>query len=179
MKTNEEIPNHKETNNQESFLSLINLKHLLLSHHPNCDKFLNHTINIGNYRFCIGCFIGYSTAIIGIFTIGFLKLVNILDSISLFFIALILMASFLLSPLNLTTLKIIKIIQKFLIGLGSSFLFWWIRSLPNPIHVNIIFLFSIFGPIIAMLNAYHAYGLYKTCKKCEYAMKWNACPGFK
>jgi hypothetical protein len=171
--------NHDEPDKQETFLSLINFKHLLLSHHPNCDKFLNHTINIGKYRFCIGCFIGYPTAIIGILVIGLFELVTLFESIYFLLLALVLMATFLLSPLHLTKMKILKIIQKILIGIGSSFLFWWIWVLPNPIHINIFIFVSIFGPLIILFNMYHAYGLYKTCKKCEYNMNWNSCPGFK
>ena len=103
------------------------MKPFLLSHHPDCDKFaINHTINVGKYRFCIGCFVGYPTAIIGILAFYFLNLVNLLDSLFLLVIALILLATFFLSPLNLTKIKTIKIIQKFLINIYSE--------LNNKIH---------------------------------------------
>jgi len=176
---NQKKSNLEKENNQETFLSRKIIKRLILTHHPNCDKFKNHTFKIGKYHFCIGCFIGYPTALVGIFVIQFLNLVKSFDSIYFISIALPLIATFLLSPLNLTKLKSIKFIQKFFIGLGSSFLFWWVWSLPNPIHINILIFFLIFSPLMMALNAYHAYGLYKTCKRCEYAMNWNSCPGFK
>jgi hypothetical protein len=176
---NQKKSNFEKENNQKPFLSKKNFKRLILAHHPNCDRFKNHTFKIGRYQFCIGCFIGYPTAIIGIIVIRILNLTKLLDSIYFIVIALPLIATFLFSPLNLTKLKIIKIIQKFLIGLGSSFLFWWILILPNPIHINIIIFFLIFGPLMIILNAYHAYGFYKECKRCEFAMNWNSCPGFK
>ena len=156
------------------------MKPFLLSHHPDCDKFaINHTINVGKYRFCIGCFVGYPTAIIVILAFYFLNLVNLLDSLFLLVIALILLATFFLSPLNFTKIKTIKIIQKFLIGLGSVSLFWYIWSLPNSFIVNFLYFSLIFGTLFTLLNIYHGYGFYKVCKKCEHSMNWNNCPGFK
>ena len=156
------------------------IKPILLSHHPDCETFgKNHTINIGKYRFCIGCFVGYPTAIIGILAIYFLNLVKTFNLSFLFTIALILLASFFLSPLNLTKIKTIKIFQKILLGLGSAFLFWYIWSLPNSFVVNFVYFVLLFGILFILLNVYHGYGFYKVCKKCEHSMNWNNCPGFK
>ncbi|MHA1491562.1 MAG: hypothetical protein ACTSRI_18145 [Promethearchaeota archaeon] len=88
------------------------------------------------------------------------------------------MCSFFLSPLNLTKIKIIKIIQKFLFNLGAAFLFWWLWSLPNPFIINFIFFFFLFGSFLSIINAYHGYGMYRICKKCEYSLEWDKCPGF-
>jgi len=155
-------------------------KYLLLSHHPDCNKFVkNHTINIGKYKFCIGCFIGYPTAIIGILLIHYLNLLELFDSFFFLMLAMILISSIILSPLGLTKIKLIKIIQKFLIGLGSAFLFWYIWSSPNSFIINSIYFSLIFGTLLILLNIYHGYGLHNTCKKCEYSMDWSNCPGFK
>ncbi len=32
---------------------------LLLSHHPFCERFENHTYNLGKIRFCRGCLLSY------------------------------------------------------------------------------------------------------------------------
>lgn len=156
------------------------MKPILLSHHPSCDKFgKNHTINVGKYQFCIGCFVGYPIAIIGILAIYYLNLVKSFDSIFFFIVGIVLISSFALSPLNLTKVKAIKIFQKVLIGIGSAFLFCWIWSLPNPFLINMLYFTMVFGFLLTMLNAYHGYGLYHICKKCEYSLDWQNCPGFK
>jgi hypothetical protein len=151
----------------------------MLSHHPNCERFEVHTIKVGEKRFCIGCFIGYPIAIFGVIFFPFLNLTKILSSQLLFLIGVILMSSFLLSPLKLTRRKAIKIIQKVLFNLGGAFLFWWIFTLPNPFLINFLLFFLIFGSALTIVNAYHAYSFYKTCKKCEYSLEWERCPGFK
>ncbi|TFG21494.1 MAG: hypothetical protein EU529_13425 [Promethearchaeota archaeon] len=156
------------------------MKPILLSHHPECEKFeKNHTINIGKYRFCIGCYVGYPSALIGIFVILFLNLVEIFNSFCFLITSLVLISTFVLSPLNLTRIKAIKIIQKFLIGLGAAFLFWYIFTLQNPFFLNFFYFILVFGFLIILLNVYHGYSFHKICKKCEYSMDWNNCPGFK
>ncbi len=151
---------------------------LLFSHHPDCEKFKNHTIKIGSMHFCIGCFIGYPTAIIGILLFNIFKIYLLFDSMTLLVSGIILLSFFLLSPLNLTKRKGIKIFQKFCIGLGSVFLFWWIWTLSADIIFNIIIFILIFGVIVVILNGYHAYSFLKTCRKCKYKTDWQKCPGF-
>ena len=151
---------------------------LLLSHHPECDKFKNHTINMGKLRFCIGCFIGYPTAILGIFLIDLLNISNIIPTDYFLIISIILISTFFMSPLHLTRVKFVKIIQKFLIGLGSSFLFWWIWSLPNPPLTNYFIFIYTFSIILGVLNFYHVWGFLGTCYKCATPFSWGKCDGF-
>ena len=165
---------------QTYLLYLKCMKTILLSHHPNCESFDGHTIKIGkNTRLCIGCFIGYPVAIIGIVIIYFLNLNETFDSTFLFAIGMVFLSFFLLSPLNLTKIKAIKIIQKILIGIGSAFLFWWIWSTPNSYIVNFIYFLMVFGLLLMLFNAYHIYGFYKACKKCDTSFDWESCPGFQ
>lgn len=152
---------------------------LLISHHPKCEEFKNHTLNIGSLRFCIGCFIGYPTAITAIMILNFIKIPLLFDSIILLLFGLIFLSFFILSPLNLTKRKGIKIIQKFCIGIGSAFLFWWTWTLTSDSLVNLITFIAIFGTLIVILNGYHAYGFLKTCRRCIYKTDWQNCPGFK
>ncbi len=173
-----DLKNNKRKINNFVLLLKI-LKPILLSHHPSCKTFENHTFKIGKRKFCIGCFIGFPTAILGIIVIYYSKLVNVLDSKVLLMASMIFLASFILSPLNLTKIKIIKIIQKFLIGLGSTFLFWWIWTLQNLFIINLLYFLVIFCLLLTILTGYHAYGFYATCKKCQYSLNWKICPGFK
>ncbi|MHA1457853.1 MAG: hypothetical protein ACTSR5_18095 [Promethearchaeota archaeon] len=140
-------------------LAILAFWPLVLSHHPECEKFDNHTINMGKLRFCIGCF-------------------NIIPTDYFFIISIILISTFFMSPLHLIRVKFVKIIQKFLIGLGSSFLFWAIWSLPNPPLTNYFIFMYTFSIIIGVLNFYHVYGFLGTCYKCDTPFSWGKCNGF-
>jgi hypothetical protein len=162
----------------KAILYIISFWPLLLSHHPECDKFNNHTLNFGKIRLCIGCFVGYPIAILGMFLIPILRIQQLIPYDYFLFISIILLATFIMSPLKLTKNKTIKIIQKALIGLGSSFLFWFIMTRPNPRIVNIFIFYFSFGAILAILNIYHVLGFVMTCYKCETPFLWGTCGGF-
>jgi hypothetical protein len=151
----------------------------LLSHHPECKKFKGHTLNIGRYKLCIGCFVGYPAAFIAILLIPFLNLHNKIPSQSLITFGLIFLATFVLSPLNLTKIKTIKIIQKILIGFGAALLFWGIMTSPNPRTTNKVVSLLVIMILISLLNVYHVYGLFHICYKCKTPFDWGKCPGFQ
>ncbi len=89
------------------------------------------------------------------------------------------MLTFFLSLTGATKIKVIKIIQKIFIGFGSALIYWGIFSLDFSDSTNFIIFILVFSTIITFLNTYHAYGLYKTCKKCEFQFKWGQCSGFE
>ena len=153
---------------------------LFLSHHPECEIFgKSHTINIGKFRFCIGCFIGYPAAFIALFLINLLNLSNSIFYQFFLPFSIIFLATFILSPLKLTKNKKIKIIQKTFIGIGAALLYSWIMGLPNPARTNATIAFIILYILITILNIYHAYGFLNACYKCESPFDWGRCPGFK
>jgi len=173
-------PNGEKTRIKSLKKYLKCYKSLLLSHHPNCERFAkNHTLNVGKHRFCMGCFIGYPTILISIIVMFFLKLYAFINRDLLLLLSLICISSLALSPLNLTKKKPIKIIQKLLISVGLGLLFWWIWTAKNLFFVNLLFFILIFGFLFFVLNAYHGYRLLKICKKCKYSLDWENCPGFK
>ncbi|MFW9951733.1 MAG: hypothetical protein ACFFKA_16580, partial [Candidatus Thorarchaeota archaeon] len=150
-----------------------------LSHHPDCQKFKGHTLKIGKIKLCIGCFIGYPSALLGIFIIRVTNLHNFVPYECFLWIALPLLLTFILSFTNLTKIKVIKIIQKMLIGLGASFLFWWIWYSPLSNQAKLIQFILTFGIILSILNIYHVYGFLSACYKCETPFSWNKCLGFQ
>lgn len=149
-----------------------------LSHHPECENFKGHTIKCGKIKLCIGCFIGYPTAIIALLLLRIFDKNELFNSDFFFFLSVIFLGTFFLSPLNLTKNKTIKIIQKFLIGLGAALLFNWIMERSYPKSVNVITAFITFYVIIIVLNIYHAYGILGSCYKCETPFNWGLCSGF-
>jgi len=171
----ENVPPKKKLN--RILLYIRSFLPLLLSHHPNCSHFEGHTIKIKKIRLCIGCFVGYTTAIISIITIGFFNLHNLIPPEILLIFGIIFVSTFILSLLNLTKIKIIKIIQKFLIGLGSALLFWGIIKLPGQLSLNFFIAFTTLTILLVMLNVYHTYGFYRNCIKCETPLNWASCEG--
>jgi len=172
------FPEHYDDGKNYSLFSWIkSLKPLYLSHHPNCAPFKKHVITIRNKHFCIGCIIGYPSALLGVIFIYFI--LEILAHDFLLFMGIVLMASFFLSPLKLTNLKKIKVLQKILFNLGGAFLFWWIFKAPLPFYYNLINFIFIFGILLTLINLYHAASAYKTCKNCIHDLDWDTCPGFQ
>ena len=163
----------------KTFLSYIwSFGPLFLSHHPECDEFKEHTINISKVRLCIGCFVGYPTAIFGIYIIDLLNLNNIIYPQYLLMLSVLCLSTIVLSPLKKIKRKKYKILQKFIIGFGASFLFWGIRNLPNPMYINRIIFYHVFSILLSLLNLYHAYGFISTCYKCKDPFNWGQCLGF-
>ncbi|TXT59692.1 MAG: conserved membrane protein of unknown function [Promethearchaeota archaeon] len=195
IEENKEIPNKSvnETEENESnsletqeegeknysvFAYFRSIKPLIFSHHPNCEKFEEHTFRIRGMKFCIGCFIGIPSAIIGVVLIYFLNLIFSFSQEVLLITGIVLMSTFLLSPLKLTKFRPIKFAQKILFNLGAAFIFWWVIYLPNSLFFNLLFGLFVYMAAISVLNLYHSYSIFRTCKKCEYEMDWESCPGF-
>ena len=152
----------------------------LLSHHPECEIFgKSHTINIGKYRFCIGCFVGYTAAIITYLILTIFNLRNAIPDDYQLILSLIFIGTFILSPLKLTKIKAIKIFQKIFIGIGAILLFFWIRNLPNPEMTNRIMSMLVLSFMLGILNLHHAMGFLSKCYKCKTPFDWGKCPGFK
>jgi hypothetical protein len=154
------------------------IKPLILSHHPDCEEFEAHAVTVGSKRLCIGCFIGYPTMFISIILIALLNIKQFLPHTWFLYIAVGFSSTFFLSFTALTEIRIIKIIQKILMATGAGFLFWWIFYSARPFIVQLLYFFMIFGILSLILNAYHMYGIYRTCKKCKYHSDWKNCPGF-
>jgi len=169
----------KRSKLSETFLVIKSFGSFFLRHHPECENFKGHAIKLRKYEFCIGCFIGYPTSFISIIFLGVFKLNESIPSNYLIIYGILFMSTFFLSFSGVTKIKIIKIIQKIFIGFGSALIFWGIFSLNFPVFTNSIIFLLVFGIILTVLNIYHAYGLYDTCKKCEFQFKWSQCPGFE
>ena len=84
---------------------------MTVNHHPECEEYKDHTINIGKIRLCIGCFIGYPVTFLTIILIPLLNLNKIFTPQIFITFGLVFIATFILSPLNLTKTKLIKILN--------------------------------------------------------------------
>jgi hypothetical protein len=117
-----------------------------LSHHPNCARFKSHTFNLGQFRFCIGCYIGYPSAITGI--VGYL--------------------AFLASLGKFSEMKIVKILQKISIGMGSGFILVFGFFLFDVfVVIKILVVILILVGLIIPIRAVHLRKALNICTSCE------------
>lgn len=146
---------------------------ILLSHHPNCVHFKHHTLNIGKIRLCIGCFIGYPTAILSFvgFTLFFFKS----HPVQLWLLLLGIMAflPIFLSFTEWTEIKLIKIGQKFLVGFGSGLILAYFFSLLSPTQFwqKIALFYGISLVLMIPIGLLHYRTMTNACANC--VDKWD------
>ncbi len=150
-----------------------------LSHHPECDRFEGHTQNIRNIRLCIGCFFGYPAAIAVLIFHKIFNLYSLLSPMILLILGIAFISTFFMSPLKLTNIKFIKIIQKILMGIGSSFVILWILQLPNPRNINLFLAITVINLLLLAFGLYHVYGIWSNCVNCDTPFDWGYCDGFR
>ena len=166
----------KKLNRISLFLSDVNP--ILLSHHPDCEKFSKHVYHVGKKKLCIGCFTYYPTiAITIILTLLFIE-ITLNNLLLLFLLSFAFYSSVILNILKLTKTKLLKIISKILIGIGAGFFI--VAAIFLPIHlifkIIMIWELNLFGGIIAYIRIK---GIEKDCLNCEYKKDWDNCPGMK
>ena len=174
---NSPIKNEKKTG---ILYKIKKYKYYLFAHHPKCENFNNDTFRIGSTEFCIGCFIGYPSALIGIFVGYFTFFLPNFNPIILIAGSLLMISTILLSFTPLTEKKVIKILQKFFVGLGSGIFIGSAYFIIPGEHV-----FKILGTLLAIvllnfpIQVLHYRNMNKKCDSCEYEPGWNQCLGFQ
>lgn len=159
-------------------LFFSDIKPIVLSHHPNCEHFSDHVYHIGKYRFCIGCFTYYPTIILTIiFSILFIDL-SLQNLFILYFLSFLFFLAILLNIFHLTKFKILKILSKVAIGIGTGFYIVAVIYLPIFLILKILslFLVNFYTGVIAYVRANH---ITKECERCEYKGNWEVCPTMK
>ena len=140
---------------------------LLLSHHPSCSRYKDHTLNISKIRLCIGCFIGYPSALLSIILGNFLIYPAVSQKIWLLLIGIFMFLFQFLSLTKLTEIKLIKIIQKFLMGWGAGQVlvvsYHWF---PGSVLMKLIGVWGVMLIFMGPINFLHYRGLRDTCENC-------------
>lgn len=148
---------------------------LMLSHHPLCKDFLDHSFRIGNHRVCKGCLIGYPTAL-AIIVIGVLSpLIDDVPFLSLFFLTLIIFCFNLLKLTPLGRSGTFSIFLKFVRGLTLGFgilTTWKAPGLQDRILVFTFFFACYLIYIYAGVRRH-----IKVCQRCMYYPTIPECPG--
>ena len=159
-------------------LLLSDFKPIMLSHHPNCDKFSGHMYHVGKRLLCIGCFTFYPAIIITIIlTLLFVEL-NVYNLISMYLISFIFFIPIILSVVGLTKYRFLKVFSKASNGIGVGLHLVSVFLLPFPVIVKILTLLEI-NFLIGAIAYIRANRIKKDCFKCDYQGNWDDCPGMK
>ena len=141
--------------------------HLLLSHHPSCSEYEDHTLNFAKIRLCIGCFIGYPSALLSILLGVFFIYPSISQKIYILIIGIFLFLFQLLSLTKLTEIKPIKIMQKFLMGFGAGQIlvvsYYWFNG---SVFIKLLGVWGIVLIIMAPISLFHYRSFRDTCENC-------------
>ena len=159
-------------------LFFSDIKPLLLSHHPNCNKFSKHVFHVGKYKLCIGCFTFYPVVGVTILLILLFLNLNFVTLAGLFFLSFAFFTPIILNISGLTRFKFLKIFSKISIGIGTGFLIVSTIYLPLFFLIKILILIEInfVVGVIAYIRNKH---VREVCSECEFKSNWDICPGMK
>ena len=149
---------------------------LLISHHPDCARFKDHTFKIGDHRVCLGCSVIYPTIIVVLIVSYFFKGAHPVPREWY-----LLPTGLVLTSLKLVTInsRVLKIFMNILVGLGISFSLIGIFALPFETYVRITILI-IFFLMTGLIAGYRFEKKIKICdRECEYRRDWSRCPGLR
>ena len=150
-----------------------------LSHHPKCENFKNHTFSLFGSKFCIGCFIGYPSAILGLIVAT--QLIEISEKYSelVFWMGIGFTLSILLSFTSLTEIKSIKMAQKIFMGFGSGCFLTYLFYIPGVPTVLkwVTVIFTAFTLNLVM-NVVHYRSHNKVCDECQFQPHQEGCNGY-
>ncbi len=148
------------------------------SHHPPCIHFKDHTFQIGQKLFCIGCYIGYPAGLFGIL-FGVLAIQqNWLKMTSLLLTGAVgLVLFFLMSVFHWTRWKPLKIAQKFGMGVtgGMLMVYSFVQS-PGGVGVKLLNTSFIFTIIMGPILLYHYFSMRNVCDGCPDQWQIPICP---
>ncbi len=159
-------------------LLLSDFKPMMLSHHPNCDKFSAHVYHVGKRSLCIGCFTFYPVIIITIILTLLFVEPNIYNLIIMYLISFIFFIPIILSVIGLTKYRFLKIFSKASNGIGVGLHLVSVFLLPFPLIVKILTLLEI-NFLVGAIAYIRANRIKKDCSKCDYQGNWDDCPGMK
>ena len=143
--------------------------HLFFSHHPSCSHYEDHTLNFPKLRLrlCIGCFIGYPSALISILLGIYFIYPAISQKIYILLFCIFLFLFQFLSLTKLTEIKPIKITQKFLIGFGAGQVLVVSYNLfQGSVLVKLIGVWGIMLILMGPIGFLHYRTMRDTCENC-------------
>ncbi|MHA1777502.1 MAG: hypothetical protein DRO88_08040 [Promethearchaeia archaeon] len=152
---------------------------ILLSHHPSCPAYENHTFKLFGLEWCIGCFIGFPSLAMGIILSHMwihrnyhteIIVLNLIFGIMLFLFQM-------LSLFEISEKKGVKMLQKGAIGTGSGLI---LVSTYYLLPFQIIFRIIILTILLIMgdlpIKYLHLQKSKKICNNCPNKWDKEKCP---
>ncbi len=148
----------------------------LLAHHPSCDIFSSHTLNIRGWRLCLGCFVIYPSAVIALALLFFLSDLHSIEYLMAFYIAL---AMFLINSIRKIVYKdklpkSMQIVSRVILGISLASILYSIWLAPQPEQYILI---GMFLAIAIGYNLFNSKKMLKTCKECNQYPNFPKCEG--
>ena len=148
----------------------------LLAHHPSCESFSNHTLNIRGWRLCLGCFVIYPSAIVSLLVLFVLLNYFAFDYMAMFIGSVIFFGINLIRKIvfkdNLQ--KRTQVVFRMILGLSLAFILTAIWLAPPTQRLYIILLFL---SIAIGYNLFNSKKMLKTCKECSRYPEFPKCEG--
>ncbi len=155
---------------------------LLLSHHPFCERFENHTYNLGKIRFCRGCLLSYPL----VYALPLIYLLwgaanDFFTSTALWFqniwwfvigFGILAIGGRLIGKYSI----VIKDLSKFGRGAWSGTFIIVIFSQHWGFKIGAFVL--LFGGL-TFLSLNRGKDMERTCQECEWQANYDICPGWK
>ena len=158
---------------------------LLLAHHPFCSQYESHLFSIRGRRVCVGCFFNSVSffLVLGFLLVGWFMVPSAFNRSYLFWGgAITTLLSFVLSVLNRSENRGVKILSKLMLGSSFAAIVWAVLladGLETNLELKVGFIVILYLAVVTMLMVKRIAEVEKECNKCEYEMRWSRCPGFK
>lgn len=140
------------------------------SHHPNCSNYDKHVINIGLYRFCLGCTATYSFIILFFFLDLFFSFSTV--PFDRFYLGLVFFLPTLVQVRYQTRIKLVKFTFRASLGVSIYFLIsslyfveWWLEILGVIIFAFVVYFISFSQEGNRLIE----------CVNCSYDQEFNTC----
>ncbi|TXT54109.1 MAG: conserved membrane protein of unknown function [Candidatus Thorarchaeota archaeon] len=166
-----------------NFLSLMGP--LLLSHHPFCSEFEEHSLCIRNRSWCMGCFLNTIFFIIcfGALFIFWILQPVLFDRFWMFYGGIAGMILYILIGISrIDEKRRVRIGKKFLLGFSFACVSISILiaggSIEYLLTEKMTLIYILYLGFIVFLSIKRALEISNTCEACEFKMRWSRCPGF-
>lgn len=148
----------------------------LLAHHPSCDIFSNHILNIRGRRLCLGCFIIYPSAVIALVLLFLLSDYHTYDYLIAFYMALAMFGINSIRKIiyrdNLP--KRVQVVFRVVLGISLASIMYSIWLAPRPEQYMVI---GLFLAVAIGYNLFNSKKMLKTCKECCHYPQFPKCEG--
>jgi hypothetical protein len=165
---------------ESTIKKIANDNPLLLAHHPTCEYYSHHVINIRGIKLCMGCFIVYPIGLLSLTTLVSLRMTIFRVEMMLIPTALLYILGFsLLSPKLLMKIapgnqkRMIRVMTKALLAIGLALIAYPFIFRPTQrIKTTILFVGFLFPYV-----GYKALTATDDCQGCPEADDFPNCSG--